>query len=334
MPQPKPVVISTNCPDVVPFGLWYARFLHQWAEGNLSTARAKRADMKILRDYLSLQFSDVDRLSIWELTPSLFRAAIAHFLATGRQPSTVARYMATWTHFLNTVSCSVPNFSNPLEGESPPKPAKPKSFRWLTIEETTRFMSAIPTGTAFEEARVRFAIVALMTSGMRAFEMLALTEAHISPDMRFFMNVRRKARRHQHISIHDVLREELLRYLPIRRQWIAETCREKRKPIPNTGPIALFVHYRKGFRPFGYKTLWRRVGELCVQAGVRHVGVHSTRHTFAKRFIEAMPTAQGLKVLQAALGHSDVSTTMQYIENTDDEIFNAVNQVDVWRKFG
>lgn len=58
----------------------------------------------------------------------------------------------------------------------------------------------------------------------------------------------------------------------------------------------------------GYYSL-RRLHEICKEAGLRNVGWHTLRHTFASRLAENNISILAVKEL---LGHSDIKTTMRY----------------------
>jgi integrase len=70
-----------------------------------------------------------------------------------------------------------------------------------------------------------------------------------------------------------------------------------------------FVFVNLSGKPFNTDHLERHLHKLCKQAGLRNIGWHTIRHTFASQLaIRGVP----LNAVQALLGHSSVVTTMGY----------------------
>ena len=57
--------------------------------------------------------------------------------------------------------------------------------------------------------------------------------------------------------------------------------------------------------------------------GPRRYRFHDKRHNFASRLLKSIPTADGIKVLQEALGHADISTTLNTYSHTDPAVVAA-----------
>ena len=63
--------------------------------------------------------------------------------------------------------------------------------------------------------------------------------------------------------------------------------------------------------------------KLTEKAGIEHISMHTLRHTFATRCIEA---GMRPKTLQGILGHANIGITMNlYVYNTEEENPNAPN---------
>lgn len=58
------------------------------------------------------------------------------------------------------------------------------------------------------------------------------------------------------------------------------------------------------------------------KAGIRRIGWHTLRHTFASHLANNGVTIQAIQVL---LGHSDLKTTMRYAHIASETLMNAIN---------
>ena len=76
----------------------------------------------------------------------------------------------------------------------------------------------------------------------------------------------------------------------------------------------------------GLKTSWRRTREA---AGVKDFRFHDYRHDFGTKLLRQ---TGNLKLVQRALNHADIKTTMRYAHVLDQEVGDAVEQLAVSRK--
>lgn len=86
-----------------------------------------------------------------------------------------------------------------------------------------------------------------------------------------------------------------------------------------------YVFLDRDKKPFDSKRLVRRLSDVCVGAGLRSVGWHTLRHTFASQL--AMQGAP-LHAVQALLGHSTITTTMRYAHVAPSTLRTAVNMLN------
>lgn len=99
--------------------------------------------------------------------------------------------------------------------------------------------------------------------------------------------------------------------------------RERRIPLINSVRAMLtskelrsgFVFVDEKKRPPTYYSACGRLERLCRRVGMRKIGWHALRHTFASTL--AMDCAQ-VTAIQQLLGHASVETTMRYA-HTDDQ---------------
>jgi integrase len=75
--------------------------------------------------------------------------------------------------------------------------------------------------------------------------------------------------------------------------------------------------------------LSRCYSAILKRAGVRHMGLHSTRHTFATVVLKDAEDKGQIKEVSELLGHAQVSTTYEYyIKSSDDDKRKLVKQID------
>ncbi|HUO50283.1 MAG TPA: site-specific integrase [Candidatus Paceibacterota bacterium] len=75
-------------------------------------------------------------------------------------------------------------------------------------------------------------------------------------------------------------------------------------------------------KPFDCKRLIRRLRDVRKRAGIRNVGWHTLRHTFASHLaIKGVP----LHVVQTLLGHSSIVTTMRYAHVAPSALRSAID---------
>jgi integrase len=77
--------------------------------------------------------------------------------------------------------------------------------------------------------------------------------------------------------------------------------------------------------PFHGKYLERRLAEACTRAGLRKIGWHTLRHTFASHLaMKGVP----LNAVQTLLGHSNITTTMRYAHLAPSTLRAAIDMLN------
>lgn len=85
----------------------------------------------------------------------------------------------------------------------------------------------------------------------------------------------------------------------------------------------VFVNKRTGM-PTKNSTYDTNLYKLCEKAKIKHISMHSLRHTYATRAIERNVNP---KVLQKLLGHSTVQMTMdRYVHVSEDSMYEAIEK--------
>jgi len=104
------------------------------------------------------------------------------------------------------------------------------------------------------------------------------------------------------------------RYIPIMDAEVYATLLKRKR-------ASGYVFLNKEGRPFGSEHLGRQLADVCEKAGLRKIGWHTLRHTFASHL--AMRGAP-LSAVQMLLGHTTIATTMRYAHLSQSTLRTAI----------
>ncbi len=185
--------------------------------------------------------------------------------------------------------------------------------RVLTEEETGRLL-AQPNQRYFGPHRDYLYMRLMLKAGLRASEATALCPEHIDL-MSGKLTVREgKGAKDRTLWVGEEVLEELREWTDRRNEEVGE---EK------VGDQVPFLPTRKGTE-VATSHLRRSVKRYARQASVEEVdrvSPHTLRHTFATRLYR---DTGNIRLVQKALGHSDLSTTMIYTHVVDEELEGAM----------
>ena len=86
-----------------------------------------------------------------------------------------------------------------------------------------------------------------------------------------------------------------------------------------------YVFLPEGGKPFDRKLLRRRISRLCDLSGLRRIGWHTLRHTFASQLVmRGVP----MTAVQMLLGHSSITTTMRYAHLAPSTLRSAIDMLN------
>jgi len=187
--------------------------------------------------------------------------------------------------------------------------ARPKKLpKVLTADEQAALVRQLNTRYA-SSLRNRCLIRVMLEAGLRAGEVVALRPEHV--DMRTCRLVVRegKGAKDRVLWISDDLRDVVGLWL------------ERRPESPWLFPTRNGEHLDTRY-------LRTMVKHYAVKAGIseaERVSPHVLRHTFAT---DLLRETKNIRLVQKALGHSDVSTTMIYTHVFDEELEEALRRRD------
>lgn len=200
-----------------------------------------------------------------------------------------------------------------------------KEKRVLTKEEQKLFLESVKTSSNYNQ----YAFI--LQTGLRTGEMIGLRwedvdfekkVVHIRRTMEYRHSVGewRVGEPKSKSGIRDVpLTEEAIRILKSQRE---KNCQLKIVPIEFNEYVFLS---RKG-EPTKNSSYDTRIFHYCDKIGIKRFSMHTLRHTFATRCIEA-----GIKpkTLQMILGHSNIGITMNlYVHVTEEEKVKEMEMVE------
>lgn len=176
------------------------------------------------------------------------------------------------------------------------------------------------------------AIILLLVTGLRSGELRGLHINHINlseKQLLICQNVTyAKDREHGGIkySIGNVKTKNSNRTIPLNdravlsiERLLQTTCNKKTGYLVCTSNGKIVTH----------SNLQRCYSEILECAGIRHMGLHSTRHTFATVVLKNAEEKGQIKEVSELLGHSKVSTTYQYyIKASDKDKRKLLNQLN------
>lgn len=207
----------------------------------------------------------------------------------------------------------------------------------LSREETTMLRSVLYQRWKRPPQNRRFvngaAIDLILNTGLRMGEALALKWADINFEKKTLsvtknlitVKNREKTGKSYKIVIQDKPKtEKSKRLLPLNKAALAAL--EDLKTAPGYNPGGFVIHTKTG-TPIVPRTFEQTLELMCRAAGIRRVGVHALRHTYATRLFEKRVD---IKVISELLGHSSTEITYKiYVHVIDSLKESAVEAIDL-----
>lgn len=213
---------------------------------------------------------------------------------------------------------------NPVESvKLPSSEVKKKEIEILTIDEQRTYMNAI------KGHRYELILTAILATGMRVGEAIALKWENINLNTGM-IKICETARRTKVYDKEGNGKRELVTKSPKTEKGYREIPIQKTLlttlKLHNLASSSDYVFSTRNNTPIAYNHLVESHNTLCDKAGIRRVGIHALRHTFATRSIEA---GINVKTVSELLGHSKVQITLDtYVHSTDDVKRDAMNIID------
>lgn len=287
--------------------------LHLWLEACAS----KGVTSKTLKTYRTQVEPFVRFLhqqgctTLEDVTPQHIRRWLLYWREQGVSCETLWDYYRNPRTFWNWCLREGLTESNPFAKVEPPKRARTVK-QALTPEEVQRLLDAC-NGKHWTDLRNRALVLCLVSTGLRVHEALSLTVGHASQETCVITG---KGNKQRVVVLSAELRLALQRYL--------KAYRTQRKVKLDASLPLWWSSTGKPMTLDGLKITIRKLG---AKAGIK-LGAHCLRRTFGTWCIVNGMNPQHVKEL---LGHSDLQTTMLYLNLTERDLVEAYRAHDPMR---
>ena len=213
----------------------------------------------------------------------------------------------SWAAYIQTTAALrflyVKTLGRAYMAEKIPYPKRPKYLPTvLSQEEIKRLLDAA------RSLKHRALLMAMYGAGLRVSEACRLTPGDIDSS-RMVVHVRQaKGKKDRDVMLSPVLLETLRQYWKVSRprHWL----------FPGYGPD----------KPMTTKAVFLMVQSTAARAKIgKTVSPHTLRHSFATHLLES---GTDLRTIQLLLGHSDVRTTIIYLQVSQQHIRKIVSPLD------
>ncbi|MCB9994726.1 MAG: site-specific tyrosine recombinase XerD [Hyphomicrobiaceae bacterium] len=241
---------------------------------------------------------------------SAYLAGLSH---EGLAPSSMARKLSTLRQFHKFLCADEFRSDDPTAGVASPKPRRglPKI---LSRDEVDRLFQTAEgaignadTEAAREGAQRFYVLLELLyATGMRVSELISLPRAAVMRDAQF-LSITGKGSKERIVPLNDRSRDAVRAYLP---------------HVP-AGRFLFPANSKEGH--LSRQVFARHLKDVAIAAGISpsRVSPHVLRHAFATHLLEG---GADLRIVQALLGHADISTTQIYTHVLDERLRQLLTQ--------
>jgi integrase/recombinase XerD len=211
----------------------------------------------------------------------------------GLSPRTIGRRISSVRGFYNYLQLDGLIKQSPaVELISPHKGGQLPTF--LSVDEIVVLIKAVNTETN-EGIRDSALLELLYATGLRVSELINLMTGDIDLD-RGLLVCRGKGNKQRLVPVGKDALHALQRYLAIRYQL----C---------NGKTSKYLFVKNQGRNLTRQYVWKLLNKCAKKVGLNGASPHSWRHSFATHLIQRGADS---RIVQALLGHSDLSTTQMY----------------------
>jgi len=259
-----------------------------------NTVQAYARDLTLLSNWLY----DSKLTEIHKVTTQTLRQFLLFRLQENVSPRTLARNVVTLRRFFLYLHEERYLEQNPAELLEVPS-VQPALPQYLSEDEVERLLHAPELHTA-EGLRDYAMLETLYATGLRVTELVELPVQGLRLDAGYVL-VRGKGSKERIVPLGEAAIDALIRYIEhARPEFLRVAGLDKHQDLFLT---------RRG-SGMTRQAFWKNLRRYTTQIGItRNVSPHQLRHSFATHLLNH---GADLRVLQAMLGHADISTTQIY----------------------
>jgi len=247
---------------------------------------------------LTVYFADLRARGLHDLTRVKQEDVQAHLRTLAKRGlgrRSQARHLAAIRIFHRFLVAERHAEKDPTEDVDTPRSARTLPV-YLTLEEVERLLAA-PDERQTVGVRDRAMIEVLYATGLRVSELVGLTINDVQLGAGYLV-AKGKGAKERLVPLGSYAVEKLETYLAGSRQAL----------LHGRTSLKLFVTSRAG--GFTRQGFWKLLKRYAVAAGIeKNISPHKLRHSFATHLVER---GADLRIVQAMLGHADLSTTQIY----------------------
>lgn len=285
-----------------------------------------------------IQYEALGRMQVGTITDKDVQKLLIEKCEQGMSASSIKKIYNLLGEFFRYATATKVIGSNPMVLVEMPHSSiiqyQEKEMEVLTSDEMKRIIAVAEQVDKNGQPIYKYgeAIIFLLLTGMRSGELRGLNVSDIDLEKRK-LRVRHNAtyskdRKNGGIihSVGDVKTKKSKRNIPLNDRavlaidrMLKTTCNHDTGYLVCTTTGQIVTH----------SNLQRCYSLILKKAGVKHMGLHSTRHSFATVVLKDAEDKGQIKEVSEMLGHSKISTTYQYyIKASDTEKRNLVNQLN------
>ena len=278
------------------------------AERDLSshTIAAYRSDLTRFAEWARAQPGRVEVVE--QIDRRLLRAYLAYLAQAESSPGrryarrSIARKLSALRSMLEWAEQRGLIAGNPAVGLTPPKLNRPLP-KVMRAADVTRLME-LPPGDDPEGTRDRAVLELLYGSGLRVAELCGLDLDDVDLATRT-VRVTGKGRKERQVPIGGMAARALETYYTSARPELL--ARSSKSGGSSSDRAAVFLN-RRGKR-LGPRSVRRVMAKYLRAEGMRELGPHTLRHSFATHLLD---NGADLRAVQELLGHENLATTQIY----------------------
>lgn len=304
-----------------------AEFLDAASSTGTNTRRAYEHVLEVLYDHLSFKakgspFLDhFTRGNVEELVELLF--------AQGKRPATVAHRLDIWKACARFCHERYPGYLNHVRKITRPMIVNQgrKNFSPECVEKLRQVVRL--NACRFLATRNALILELALRAGLREFEICGLTMNNFT-DPGLITNVRRKGRKFFTIPTHRRIQETLDEYLQERDALLKiklgrrQVTQEQLLKMPLLFAYSLAHCGPDEIKKLDPKTIYRVFISAGEAAGLKRCTPHMAKHSFTNDILKVADIATASR----ASGHSNISTTMQYLGRDLADLEKVLTAID------